>query len=605
MRRVNNSIIMIVLLVLFLSACGKSGTNNETDSSTGSDTTTLNYEKFAIEADFSDFDLDDSWDEATATKITLSGGSASSNGKGATVDGSTVTITAEGTYVISGTLDDGQVIVDVLDTEKVKLVLNNAEINCSSSAPIYILNADKTVITLADDSENSISDGETYTYTDEENEEPNAAIYSKDDLTFNGSGSLTVDANFNNGITGKDDLKVVNGNITVNAVNNGITGKDSLLVKDGYLTVNAGGDGIKTNNQEEEEQGYIYIGGGIFDIISGEDGIQADTCMLVEDGEFNIQSGGGSGVSSTDSGSSWGSWGNDRMEDNSSSESNEASAKGIKAGVDLTINSGSIVIDSSDDAVHTNDTLTIEGGIIEITSGDDGLHADTDITINNGSIEINKSYEGIESAQININDGDIVIVASDDGLNSAGGSDSSALGGRPGQGGFSETGNYNININGGTINVDASGDGIDANGSIYLTGGEVIVFGPTNDGNGALDYGGSFTVTGGSIIAAGSSGMIQTISDASSQYCISINFSSSQSAGTTTVIKDESGEEILSVTPSKAYQSLVVSLPEIKKGGTYSIYADGNLVDTCTVSSIVTTVGTTAKNNMGGQPGVR
>lgn len=599
----NFIIVMVAVLVLSLTACGNTGSD---ESTTENETTadTVSSEKFDIDVDFSDFDLDDSWDESTASKIKLNGDSISFSGEGATVSESTITINSGGTYAISGTLDDGQIIVDT--TEKVQLVLNGAEINCSDSSSIYVKSADKTVITLAKGTSNSVTDGSSYVYDDEANEEPNAAIFSKDDLTFNGSGSLTVNANFNNGITGKDDLKIVNGTISVTAVNNGITGKDSLLVKDGDITVNAGGDGIRTNNDTESQQGYIYIGAGTFNIVSGEDGIQADTCMLIADGDINIQSGGGSSVSSSDNQSDWGNWGNKggmNNADTSTTESNEASAKGIKAGVDLTIENADMTVDSSDDSIHTNGTLAIEDGNYTISSGDDGIHADTALTIDNGEFVISKSYEGIESSSITINDGSINVTSSDDGLNAGGGADSSAMGGRPGENNFtqSDSSDIMINVNGGTLVVNSNGDGLDSNGNINMTGGNVIVYGPTNDGNGALDYQNSFKLTGGSIGAAGALGMAQAISDTSSQYCISIGFSSTQPANTTITIKDESGKEIYTITPVKTFASLVVSIPDLESGKTYSIYANGTLVDSCTISDIVTTVGSTAGNMGGGQ----
>lgn len=597
----------MVLLTLNLAACGNnSNIKDTTEELTGE----VSSGKFTINAEFSDFDLDDTWDESTASKIQLNGDSISFSGDVAAASGSIITITEEGTYVISGTLDDGQIIVDVDDTQKVKLVLNGTELNCSNSAPIYVVNSDKTVITLADGTTNTVNDGDSYEYADAAEEEPNAAIYSNDDLTINGNGSLTVNANFNNGITGKDDLKIVSGSIAVTAANNGITGKDSLLVKDGDIFVDAGGDGIRTNNDTEAEQGYIYIGNGTFTIVSGEDSFQADTCMLIEDGEITIQSGGGSSTSSIDASSNWGNWGNgqkggmNQSQSSSASSSDEASAKGIKAGVDLTVNSGTITIDSSDDALHTNDTMTIEDVDLTINSGDDGLHADTSLTIDGGTIKIEKSYEGIESSTISINGGTIDITSNDDGINSAGGNDSSASDGRPGQNNFTANADNVVNINGGTITINAAGDGLDSNGNINMTDGEVIIFGPTDNGNGALDYDGTFTLTGGSIIAAGSIGMVQTISDSSSQYCISVGFSSAQKAGTTIVIKDESGNEIVSVTPEKDFQSLVVSVPELENGASYSIYAGGSQVYSCTLSDIVTSVGTSSSGNMG-EPGMR
>jgi len=214
-----------------------------TDSTTNVKTSpavTVTYEPIAVE--YESEDLDDSVNTATAASITLEGDTIRFEGTGAEVNGSTVTITAAGTYAISGTLNDGQIIVNTQDKEKVVLLLNNANISNASSAPIFVQNAEKTVITLAEGTENVITDGSAYVL-EAGATEPNAAIFSNDDLTINGGGALTVNANYRNGIATDDDLKITGGIITVNAVNDGLKGKSSIAVKDASITVSAGGDG--------------------------------------------------------------------------------------------------------------------------------------------------------------------------------------------------------------------------------------------------------------------------------------------------------------------------------------------------------------------------
>ena len=246
-----------------------------------------------ISVEYDGDDLDSSVSHSDMSYIKLEGDSITFEGSGATVSGNILTITSAGAYSISGTLNDGQVIVDTEDKEKVELVLNGADITCSTSAPIYVSNAEKTVMTLADGTENHVTDGTSYVFEDAE-DEPNAAVFSKDDLTINGKGSLTVNANYNNGIASKDDLKITGGSITVNAVNDGIKGRDSIAVKDGTITINAGGDGMQANNDEDAEKGYVVIEGGTLDITAGLDGIQAETSLLVSGGGIAITSGGGS-----------------------------------------------------------------------------------------------------------------------------------------------------------------------------------------------------------------------------------------------------------------------------------------------------------------------
>lgn len=260
-------------------------------------------------------------------------------GSGATVNGSTVTITEPGAYAISGTLNNGQILVDSSAEETVNLILNGATISNASTSPIFISSADKTIITLADGTQNVITDGATYVFTGAEVDEPNAALFSNDDLVINGSGSLTVNANYNNGIASKDYLRIVSGNITVNAVNDGIKGRNYIAVKDATITVNAGGDGLQSNNDEDATKGYILIEGGTFNIIAGLDGIQAETQLTVNGGTLNLVTGGGNTVN----------------------YESEESAKGLKAGVSLTIAGGTITIDSADDAVHSNGSVTVSG----------------------------------------------------------------------------------------------------------------------------------------------------------------------------------------------------------------------------------------------------
>jgi len=513
-------------------------------------------------------------EEAISAEIALNGNQVSVEGTGVQVDGTAVTITAAGTYRVSGTLSNGQLLVDATNDSKVRLILNGAEILCTDSAPIYVKQADKVILTLAAGTENVLTDGETYSYDDAEAEEPNAVIFSKDDLTINGEGSLTVNGNFNNGIQSKDDLKITGGTLSVTAVHNGIKGKDSVTIRDAVLTVSSGGDGIQSDNTEDAGKGYILIESGVLSVEAGEDGIQAETVLQIDGGELTVVSGGGSGNSSTSS--DWGDWGMLGMETAADSGETEESAKGIKAGSSLSVSGGTISIDSSDDAVHTNGSLAIQAGSIELSSGDDGIHADANVEIGGGTVTIAKSYEGIEGANISLNGGEIHVTASDDGLNAAGGNDGSSIGGRPGQNAFIDaSGEYCITVSGGYTVLDTGGDGVDSNGDIVMTDGTLLVNGPTDDGNGALDYAGSFTLNGGLLLAAGSSGMLQTPDAASSQYTASIRFSSSQEAGSPVCLFSTDGETEIIFAPSKPYTSLIISAPELQAGETYTVKTGG------------------------------
>ncbi len=628
-------VIVLIMTMLVTSAfgCSKSETPNEDETVNNSNSTSNNNtanvastgSKFDIKSEkveenemtvavktdnkLTSSDADFVIESVDSNTIYLNDDSASYSGSGVTIDGSTIKITAGGTYVVTGTLKDGQIMVDSQDKQTIRIVLCNAHITNKTNAPIYIVNAKKTIVSAALGTKNTLSDAENYTYASVEDEEPNGCIFSKDDLVISGGGELTVNGNFNNGIASKDTLEITNLDLNVTAKNNGIKGKDYLVIKDGSITVDSQGDALKSDNTSDTTLGYILIEGGNINITSAEDGIQAETCLKITGGEIDITTGKGAAVTSTNNG-----WGGGNT-------TSDVSMKAIKATVDVTITGGEIKINSQDDAVHTNGTVEITGGSFDIVSGDDGIHADTELLISGGEINVTKSYEGIEAAKIIINDGTIILAASDDGINAAGGNDSSAQNGRPGMNNFSSS-TGSVEINGGYIYINASGDGLDSNGTVTVSGGTILIDGPENDGNGALDYDGTFNMTGGLLIAAGSSGMMQTVSDSSTQYCISTVLTSSQSAKTLFNISDSDGNSIITYSPAKKYNSVVVCSPDIENGKTYSVsvngkttgtnngnglytdgkYSDGTEISTITVSSIVSSIGSAGGMNGGRMP---
>ena len=493
---------------------------------------------------------------ATESIINLSNSGPTVTGTGVFANGNIVTISQPGKYQVYGSIDDGQIVVDVdktvysnPDTDNVTLVMNNVNIANKDSSPIYVESIkDKCTIELAKGTTNYITDGSTRTDTTIE-----GAIYSKDDLNIKGSGTLIVKANYLDGIVSKDDLKVKNGNIQITSADDGLKGKDSVTIEGGSVNITASGDGIVSTNTEETTKGYINILGGDITIKAANDGIKAETNVNISGGNFNIYTYQGSkfsGYATTNS------------------------AKGIKAVSDITISGGTFVIDSSDDCLHSNGTLNISGGTFTMATGDDGIHADTDIIINSGTIEITKSYEGIEGSNITINDGTICITASDDGLNVAGGDGSATKGpGGWGQGSFVTT-NSALNINGGYIYIDAYGDGLDSNGVLNMNGGLVIVNGPTNDGNSAVDSDGAITATGGTVIAVGSLGMAMgPNSSASTQSSILTNVS--VNAGTLINISDSTGKSVLTFKPSKNIRSIMFTSPDLVTSQTYTISTGG------------------------------
>ncbi len=512
---------------------------------------------------------------APGTQILLAGSSITVTGTGAVAQGSRVLIRAGGTYSIHGTLDDGQIVVDSLDKNPVTLVLNGVRITCSTSSPIYVAQAKVVVITLAAGTENVLTDGSSYVFETPGTDEPNAALFSKDDLVITGTGSLTVNANYNNGIQSKDDLTIAGGTITVVAVNDGIKGRDSITVEEGTITIRAGGDGMQSTNNVDLERGTITITSGTIRITADEDGIQAATGLLVSGGTIEVLCGGGSTNSAgRNPGMTMGSPA--RV---TAPATILPSAKGLKAGVELTITGGTITVDSADDALHSNGTLTVSGGILTLSSGDDAIHADEALTVDGGTIRITTSYEGLESKVITINAGEIHIMSRDDGINAASGGGTFPMMGRPGMGITAPATNW-LYITGGHIVIYSGGDGLDINGSIVMTGGIVLIHGPTVNMESAIDYDRSFTMSGGFLVAVGSGGMAQAPSASSTVNSVMMTFSAVQPAGSLVHIAAVDGSAVVTFASAKAYQSVVVASPLLKDGATYTIYSGGRSTGT-------------------------
>jgi hypothetical protein len=351
----------------------------------------------------------------------------------------------------------------------------------------------------------------------------------------------------------------------VAAANDGIKGNNSISILGGNIIITAGGDGMQSNNADDPKKGYIVIENGTIKIIAGLDGVQAETNLLVSGGILDIVTGGGS-VSSD----SLSEIVPQRGPVEGNSNQTEDSIKGLKAGVDITISGGEITISALDDALHSDSSLTINAGVIEVASGDDAVHADDTLTINGGTLNITQSYEGLESQIITINEGVIHLISSDDGINATDG----GAGGVSGPG--VEYGDNYVYINGGYLYINSGGDGLDANGNFAMTGGVVLVDGPSVDFEGPLDYGASFNISGGFLVAVGSARMAQAPSDDSTQYSVLQVLSTVQAAGTMIHIETVSGEDVLTFVPAKEYQSVVFSSPELQEGESYVVYTGGS-----------------------------
>ncbi|GAB6939650.1 carbohydrate-binding domain-containing protein [Isoptericola variabilis] len=468
---------------------------------------------------------DQTWDVADEVAVTLDGDSASVPGSasGVTVDGSTVTITEPGTYRISGTLDDGQVVVDSSADGVVRLVLDGADVTSSTGAAIDVQDADQVSVVLADGSTNRLEDAAKYADTTSDNA-ANAALYSTADLAISGGGALDVVGNANDGITGKDGLVIASGTISVDAADDAIRGKDYLVVSGGTIDATAGGDGLKSDADDDATAGYVALTGGDVTVEAGSDGVQGFT--------------------------------------------------------DVAITGGTLTVTGSEEGIEAA-TIAVSGGDTDITSTDDGLNATVkgaeDDTATDESTE--DTTTGDQQTQPEPPaDGEMPTgeppadgQAPADGQMPQGGGGMDAV----------EEG-ASLTITDGTLHVDAEGDGLDSNGVTVVSGGDVVVEGPTNGGNGALDSAGGSTVSGGTVLAVGSSGMAEAFDEGSTQGWVALTADATLEAGTEVAVVDADGTQVATITLSKTAQSVVYSGPEIVDGDTYTLTADGDEVGTAT-----------------------
>ena len=566
----NNTKLVAGLLGYALLACSISGcsfdsfskTTTETSSESSSSATGITY----LDADdmFTDRDKEVGYDEDTATAITLSDDASSCDSSSVTISNNTITITDEGTYLLTGSLSDGQVIVDA-DNKKVQLVLDSVNINCDTSAALYVKAADKVFVTLASDSENSLSNTSDFVAIDDNNID--AVIFSKDDLTLNGSGTLTVTAKYGHGIVSKDDLVITSGTYQITAAKHALSGKDSVRIADGVLTLDAGTDGIHSENIDNDAKGFIYIANGDISITADSDGFDAEETLQVDGGNIEVAAG----------------------------------DDGLHADGDLIITDGTINVTKSYEGLEGM-TVTVEDGNISVVSSDDGINAAGDGTSgessqsgtppekpdgsdstedrpeppngfdkNDNSSADSNSDSNSNSKPADLPDGN---AGSGDGNGGPGGGNGAPGGGNGGpDGGMEEATDYNlIQISGGKIYINANGDGIDSNGNLTVTGGEIYVDGPTSGGDGALDCSGTALISGGTVIAVGSSGMAENFDSSSAQGSMITTVSDSMITGDIT-LTDSEGNTIVSYSPSKEYSSVVISCADLKEGETYTLVA--------------------------------
>ena len=642
-----------ITMCMSVTACGNSSEDNTEVTEESNSTAATDM--------FTDRDREVGYDEESTVAIELKDGASTAQSESVVVEGDVITITEEGSYILSGTLTDGQIIVAAKDA-KVQLVLNNVDITCEDSAALYISDADKVFVTSVDGTINSLSTTGEFVAIDDNNID--GAIYSKSDLTLNGGGCLEITCDYGHGIVSKDDLVVTSGEYIVDASSHALSGKDSVRIAGGSFELTAGKDGVHSENEDDEEKGFVYIENGTFTIVSDGDGIDASNYVEIVDGNFDITAGGGYENAEAHTQGSFGGFGgktgegkqlnggempntgempedvempeggempkgieipeggqmpegvemleggqmpeggqmseggeipdrgqrpnsgdmskgelaDDGTMSGVSDETSEEtiSTKGIKSDGIMIIHGGEYSINSADDGMHSNSSMEIDGGKIEIASGDDGIHSDEGLVINDGAVNIINSYEGLEGLTITINGGDIDVNASDDGLNAAGGADSSGFGGF-GTDSFGASDDIWIEINGGCTYILAGGDGADSNGNLTINGGELYIDGPSDNGNAAIDYGENATaaINGGTVVAVGSSGMLESL-DSSSEQGIIMTAVASGISGDEIKLMDSAGNELVSFTAVKAYDSVVISTEKISEGETYTLVTGEN-----------------------------
>lgn len=455
-------------------------------------------------------------------------------------------ITQGGVYMLEGTYTS-TIIIDAGD-EDVDLVLLDATITSSNGPAILVLSGDEITISSPADKINLIEDSSNHPI-DLEGNDYNAAIYSKSDLVFNGSGTLTVNGNYNNAINSRDDIKIVDLTLNINSVDDGIIGKDYIAIVDAIVTTNTAGDSLISTNDKDANRGFIYIKSGTFDFTTNTDAVSAVNGVIIYNGTFTI----------------------------------DAKEKAIQSNSSIMIGGGTFTIKAGDDAISSESELIIYDGTFTITSGDDALHGYDLVKIEGGYIDIIESYEGIESLVIELNGGTVNVVSSDDGINAT-------IGGGQEHGPQYVSLGGTITITGGVIQINAAGDGIDVNGDATMSGGYLLVYGPTTDMESTIDFDGTFTISGGVVIAIGSDGMLQSLSDTSAQHSLIYADGKTLDIGTTITLTDSYGKKIIEINALRPFEAVVLSSEDMIQGDTYTLDIGDDSFE-FTIGSNISTIG--------------
>ena len=611
---------------------GCTGTKSSTGNVVSSETET-NAEETSAQSEagtfssadmFTERDLAGTYEESGAVYVTLSDDGITGETDGVAINGQMVTITAEGTYIFSGTLSEGQIVVDA-DNAKVQIVFDNVDITCASSAAVYVKSAEKVFVTLAEGSQNTLRNTDEYVAIDDNNID--AVIFAKSDLTLNGTGSLTIVSAEGHGIVSKDDLKITGGTYDITAAGHALSGKDSVRIADGTFILTAEKDGIHAENADDEEKGYIYIADGDFTITSDGDGMDASNIVQIEDGTLDITAGGGSAnslkthESDVPGGPGGGMPQNGERPDGESmpqmgekpdgenmtemgkrpdgttppekpSQTDQSDTADETAAPDNATDHQSSSAETTEDTttdesgtstkgIKAGGGMYLNGGTYQIDSADDSIHSNANITIADGTYTLATGDDGVHADDaLIVNGGTITVTESYEGLEGLtvtindGTIDITAS-----DDGINTAGEK-MELNGGYIHILAGGDGVDSNGDLTINGGEIYIDGPSDNGNNAIDYGdrSSAYVNGGTLVAIGSSGMAEVMSDSSKQKVLMIKLGEQMEAGNV-VLTDSEGNVIVSYTALKTYDCVIISTAEVESGATYTLTTSGTTTE--------------------------
>ena len=473
------------------------------------------------------------WDSSDEKTIDLANPTATD---GVSVENGTITITSGGTYRLTGEYN-GQVKIEAVKTDTVRLVLDSAKITNSTGAAINVVSAAEAIIYTAAGTTNTVADEANYTATGDN--DPDAAIYSTANLTLTGEGSLSVKGSYEEGIHTTGGLVIASGTLEVNAANTGIKGKDYVDITGGIVNVTAAQDGIKSTNTDDESMGFTRLSAGSVTVSAGDDGLKAPRTLEISGGTLNI----------------------------------EKSNEGIEA-----------------------QYINILDGDVTVNSTDDGINASLKDSSSDTSSDTTSGTAAGQQTQQNQN-GQVQQAPAGGGAAPGGSQGSTGQnqnmpqpptdGAMPGGGGGTfEVVDAAINISGGTVTVNAEGDGIDSNGTATFSGGTVTVNGPVAGGNNALDSNGDLLLNGGTVTAGSTSDMFEAPSSASTSGYLKITDSSALTQGSTVQVTDSSGTVVANykITTS-GVQLVLVSNKNIVKGQSYTVSVTSGSVDAASTTA--------------------